>query len=609
MSKQDKRYYFIYLFLIFQIFIQSCGLVGPDKNLGRIYGEIKDSNGFMLPDTRVGILGMARETKSDREGKFLLSEIPTGNVTVVATRGEVSITQIVKVEKDATTEDVVFIFTEADQLAPTLSNIQATGITETSATITWNTNEPATSRVEYGLSALYGSSTTELTDLTTSHTVILTSLKANSQYHYRVKSKDAAGNEVTSADFIFSTTSGQAPNVPTGLIIADPENPGSLNLSWAGNTEDDLAGYELHRSTEPDRDFTQVNSGGTSTTYTDSGLNVGEKYYYKLRSYDTGGNKSTFTNTASKVVTGPLNANVTWKASKNPYILSGDILVDIGKVLSILPGTVVKAKTTSIYNNALGNKDKVEIIIRGAMNARGTASSTIQFTSDAAIPRREDWWGLRFLGATDSLNAMDNCVINFGNTAIFSDASTLSFTNNKIGYCTFGVDTGRSPMIAITGNEIINCDFGIHSFNSVVKNNLIQASKFGLVTYGTDNIEYNTIDAGIGIQVQSGKPIIKNNILAYGAFGYLASGGIGIAPSPTLISTGTAEYNNIFNYQLPLGPGYNNPIGSGTLFVNPLFRGTGQEPYKLQRKSDGYASDSPLLTAGSAGTQMGRYGP
>ena len=64
-----------------------------------------------------------------------------------------------------------------------------------SRTITWTTNEPATSQVDYGL-------TTELRTTTALDSSAgdlaqrpLTGLAASTTYNYRVRSVDAAGNE------------------------------------------------------------------------------------------------------------------------------------------------------------------------------------------------------------------------------------------------------------------------------------------------------------------------------------------------------------------------------------------------------------------------------
>jgi hypothetical protein len=93
----------------------------------------------------------------------------------------------------------------ADTTAPVISLVNSSAITKTGATITWTTNEAATSQVEYGLTEEYGSVTTEDTNLVTSHSVDLTDLKAGKTYHYRVISTDAANNQAVSADEIFTT--------------------------------------------------------------------------------------------------------------------------------------------------------------------------------------------------------------------------------------------------------------------------------------------------------------------------------------------------------------------------------------------------------------------
>jgi phosphodiesterase/alkaline phosphatase D-like protein len=93
----------------------------------------------------------------------------------------------------------------ADTTQPTLSNVRAGGLTGTTATITWKSNEPADSQVEYGTTTSYGSSTTLDSRLVTSHSVPLDKLTPNTVYHYRVKSKDASGNVTVSADFTFKT--------------------------------------------------------------------------------------------------------------------------------------------------------------------------------------------------------------------------------------------------------------------------------------------------------------------------------------------------------------------------------------------------------------------
>ena len=99
----------------------------------------------------------------------------------------------------------------ADTTAPTISSIQSSSITTTGATISWTTNESSDTQIEYGLTTGYGNSTSLNSSLLTSHTQSLSSLEANTLYHYRVKSKDASNNLTTSSDQMFTTSAVSSP--------------------------------------------------------------------------------------------------------------------------------------------------------------------------------------------------------------------------------------------------------------------------------------------------------------------------------------------------------------------------------------------------------------
>ena len=111
-------------------------------------------------------------------------------------------------------------FTTIDTTAPVITVVSSSNFTVSGATITWSTNEAATTQVRYGLTEEYDSSTTEVTSLVTSHSVNLTGLKAGKTYHYQVISKDAANNQAVSTDATFKTaaSSGGMPVWAWGLI-------------------------------------------------------------------------------------------------------------------------------------------------------------------------------------------------------------------------------------------------------------------------------------------------------------------------------------------------------------------------------------------------------
>src|SRR5262249_44077216 len=81
-----------------------------------------------------------------------------------------------------------------DTTLPVISAVVALNVGTSAATISWSTNEASDSQVEYGPTTAYGSSTVRNPGLATSRSQPLNGLTPNTLYHYRVKSRDGAGN-------------------------------------------------------------------------------------------------------------------------------------------------------------------------------------------------------------------------------------------------------------------------------------------------------------------------------------------------------------------------------------------------------------------------------
>ena len=93
-----------------------------------------------------------------------------------------------------------------DTAPPLISKVVASTFSSSAATITWTTDEASDTQVEYGLTTTYGKVTTLNINRVTLHSQALNGLNRNMWYHYRVKSRDAAGNLAVSEDFVFKTT-------------------------------------------------------------------------------------------------------------------------------------------------------------------------------------------------------------------------------------------------------------------------------------------------------------------------------------------------------------------------------------------------------------------
>ncbi|UCG70581.1 MAG: fibronectin type III domain-containing protein [Thermoplasmata archaeon] len=135
---------------------------------------------------------------------------------------------------------------------------------------------------------------------------------------------DSTGNITVSA--AEDTT---PPAVPTGLEVQLVPAGEALKLVWTANTETDLAGYNIYRSTSETGAFEKINTDlVTDTTYTDSGLTNGNTYYYKITAVDDAPtpNESGQTATASNTVDADTDNDGTYNSEDDDD--DGDGLLD-----------------------------------------------------------------------------------------------------------------------------------------------------------------------------------------------------------------------------------------------------------------------------------------
>jgi hypothetical protein len=87
-----------------------------------------------------------------------------------------------------------------DNTPPFIMNVSALPISGSSAIVTWDTNELADSRVDYGVSPAALNLNATNTLAVTTHIITLTALTPETTYYYRVTSVDPSGNSSTSPD-------------------------------------------------------------------------------------------------------------------------------------------------------------------------------------------------------------------------------------------------------------------------------------------------------------------------------------------------------------------------------------------------------------------------
>lgn len=190
----------------------------------------------------------------------------------------------------------------ADTTAPVVSNVVVASVTSDTATVTWTTNEPSTSQVNYGLTTSYGYTTTLDSNLATTHSVVITGLASKSIYDFRVRSKDASTNEAVSSNYTF-TTSNLAPSVSASSATpTSGTSPVTVSFSATATDQDGyIASYEWDFDGDGVYDSNTATVASATYTYTNGGT-----YSPKVRVTDNGG-LSAVSNISTITVNAPGN--------------------------------------------------------------------------------------------------------------------------------------------------------------------------------------------------------------------------------------------------------------------------------------------------------------
>ena len=275
-----------------------------------------------------------------------------------------------------------------DITPPVISNIQ-TSVTNSTATITWDSNESASSLVGYGLTASYGD-TNSIATLTTSHSLTLTGLTPGTLYHYQVGSSDANGNSTSSIDLIFTTNTTVDNTPPVISNIQASVTDSSATITWDSNeSASSLVGYGLTAS------YGDTNSMATLTTshsLTLTGLTPETLYHYQVGSSDANGNSNisidlTFTTNTTVDNTPPLISNIQASVTDSTAAITWDSnesassLVDYGLTASYGDTNSIATLTTSHSLTLTGLTPGTLYHYQvGSSDANGNSTSSIDLT-------------------------------------------------------------------------------------------------------------------------------------------------------------------------------------------------------------------------------------
>ncbi len=411
------------------------------------------------------------------------------------------------------------------------------------------------------------------------------------------------------------------------LVMADK----SAQLEWTINYDEDFKEYRVYRSAKANvaisSDSRMIYSAGQryKVSCSDSGLEPGVKYYYKVFVYNND-NEYAASNelygetplTSDAFQNGEIISDTIWTNAMSPVVVKGDVTVKSGVKLVIDPGVTVRLSANDMQAGG-GFTQKSEIIVKGTLVAEGDVLHPISFISNERYNNAGDWGGIRFENASGgSNNTMKYCKIMHSSIGIYLKNTNAILENLQISHTlNYGIfsesssaairfcqinDVGQSrgDAAAVHSKSVPNP----HIYNCV----LGFTSGYGVfVESGMAVIDHNIIaeceNAAIACQSES-IDMILNNAMFNNKTGIRNLGGVNNEFKP--------DFNNLYNM-----PGYayasqsvyysgctagSNSISAHPKYTNPDFKYPNYADFTLE-------SLSPMKGAAQSGHDIGLDNP
>jgi parallel beta-helix repeat protein len=206
-------------------------------------------------------------------------------------------------------------------------------------------------------------------------------------------------------------------------------------------------------------------------------------------------------------VSGPITVDTTWDLAGSPYIVNGDVTVEIGVTLTIEPGVWV---TFDGY---------YAIYVDGSIIAIGTESDRIIINSFKVFAEPRDWRNIEI--KSSGYGEFKYCNVSHSDYGITSYSSNNLITNNNFSNNSRGIDLESSSNNNITHNHFwSNIGYGIYitssSNNIINKNNFLNNDNaISLLTSSNNIITNNNLSTnghGLSLRESINDTIIYNNV-------------------------------------------------------------------------------------------------
>lgn len=198
------------------------------------------------------------------------------------------------------------------------------------ADISWGTSKSASCQLFWGKTADYESGTNSEAGYRENHDISLSDLGSQTEYHFRIYCQDVNGVKADSKDQQFTTLPSfdqfLIPNVSNLRAIPGDKK---ATLSWKNPANINFDGVRIVRSDKfyPNSiDDGQIIYEGKGSSYEDTGLTNGKKYYYTVFSYDKARNYS------SGAIASAVPNEKGEEESDLPEVIPGPVVPEIDKI-------------------------------------------------------------------------------------------------------------------------------------------------------------------------------------------------------------------------------------------------------------------------------------
>ena len=230
--------------------------------------------------------------------------------------------------------------TQGNPVPPVITAVGSNSVTATTAIITWTTNQPSSSQVQFGATTAYGGLSTADSTLVSFHSVQLSGLTPGATYHYSALSANSSTLLAASADFTFTTTGAQTPAVISAVTATNITSSG-VTITW---TTDQLSTSQVQFGTTPAYGSLSTANGTMVTAHsvTITNLSAGTTYNYSVLS----------TNGSSQLSTSPNFTFTTTTTPNPPPVISNVTATAVTNTTATISWTTDQASTSQVQFGA-----------------------------------------------------------------------------------------------------------------------------------------------------------------------------------------------------------------------------------------------------------------